>query len=533
MRGILLIIILCCVSLADAVATVTEDQEHIIESLGKMSEQELMSRGTEYADNQHYDTAFLYYNTVINKPVTKNNCAVMVKAMNRAAALYGRISDYRSAFNMLIRALSICDRYNLTEERSSIYNNIGNIYYSFGKYNLASDYYKKALVTNRDSSNTFSILNNLVNLSIKSGRTDSLQYWLGKCDEVNKREGGRHTHLILNSLAYMYQQEAAYDSAFCYYRLSLAESRKSACKVTEASVLSSMADLWLTRHVTDSARKYVKLSSDIARKNNLRTILADNMMLLARIEEAEGNLPAALTHFKHHYALRDSIMDASLFGEITDMQSIYETSKINRRIEQMEMERRIKERTIGYQRTLMSVGALVLLLAMGFLFFITASKRKLNRAYNVLMKKNIEIMELEEQERKAPEAVSETRKSQDAVWPQDMPEKIKTVMEDDSQICDPKFSIGRLSELVGTNRTYVSSFINSVEGKNFRSFLNEYRIRAAQRIFAHPDAAKYTIETVAAMVGFKSQSSFRDAFKDITGVTPGFYVKSLKSTHSV
>lgn len=523
-----ILIILFFLSLCSATAKTDDNRDRLIENLSRMSVQELMKHASEQTDNRHYDTALLYYSTILNKDAAPDNYALIVKVMNRMAAIYGNISDYRSAFSMLMHALELCDRHNLIDEKSSIYNNIGNVYYSCKKYGMASDYYKRALKTNRDTANTFLILNNLVNTGLGSGRTDSVQYWLGKCRDVNNRHGGKYTYLILNSMAFMHKQQSRTDSALHYYRSALLESRKAGSAVTEASVLSSMADLWLTEHKTDLARKYIAMSNDIAGRNNMRNILADNKLLEAGVEEAEGHATTALALYKQHYELRDSIMDTSLLGEITDMQSVYEISKVNRRMEQMEMEHRIKERTIGYQRALMTGGGLLLLLAIGFLVYISASKRKLSRAYKVLMKKNIEIMELEEPKSKTPN----TRKSYDANWPADMPQKIKDIMENDKVICDPKFTINRLSELVGTNRTYVSSFINSVEGKNFRTFLNEYRIRAAQRIFAQPDASRYTIETVAAMVGFKSQSSFRDAFKEITGVTPGFYVKSFKAQQS-
>jgi len=85
-----------------------------------------------------------------------------------------------------------------------------------------------------------------------------------------------------------------------------------------------------------------------------------------------------------------------------------------------------------------------------------------------------------------------------------------------------------LAELVQSNQNYVSLAINNALKKNFRSFLNSYRIREAQRLFSEPDAAKYTIDVVAFMVGFKSRNAFHDAFKEITGVSPKFYFKSVQ-----
>jgi AraC-like DNA-binding protein len=48
-------------------------------------------------------------------------------------------------------------------------------------------------------------------------------------------------------------------------------------------------------------------------------------------------------------------------------------------------------------------------------------------------------------------------------------------------------------------------------------------------LLLEPDATKYTIEYLAERVGFKSPNAFRNAFKDITGVAPNFYFKSLQN----
>lgn len=504
------------------------DSHH--KSLGTVKE--LMNRAASYDINHHPDSALIYYDMIANHPyeqsLTPEHRKLIVKALNRSAAIYGGMSDYRTAFRLLVQALTICDEYNLDSEKSDIYNNIGNIYYTFKKYPLANTYYRKALELNRSNSSTFMILNNLVNTGIRSGKTDSVRYWLRRCEKVDVASGGKYKYLILNSKAFMHSRACEYDSALKYYRLSLDESRKINSCVTEASILSALGELSFNKGDFSSALKYVAKSDSIAVRDNFKAIVADNRILLAQIREREGNLPAALKLYKEYYLLNDSILNISHLGEISDMQRVYEAAKTNRHIEQLGIEQEIREKTIGYQRALMWIGGTLLLLSIGFIIYILKQKRNLSTAYEVLMKKNLEIVALQDQDAGTPAVVDEP-KNQDAMWPADLPEKIRSVMDDEAMICDPKFTINRLSELVGTNRTYVSSYINSAEGKNFRTFLNEYRIQVAQRIFARPESAKYTVETVAAMVGFKSSSSFRDAFKEITGVTPGFYMKSIKA----
>ncbi|MEG2666540.1 MAG: helix-turn-helix domain-containing protein, partial [Bacteroidales bacterium] len=80
---------------------------------------------------------------------------------------------------------------------------------------------------------------------------------------------------------------------------------------------------------------------------------------------------------------------------------------------------------------------------------------------------------------------------------------------------------------VNSNSSYVSYTINNTFGKNFRSFINDYRIKEACRILAEEDMQKYAIESIAIMVGFKSKSAFNTIFKEVTGVTPSFYIKSV------
>jgi len=170
--------------------------------------------------------------------------------------------------------------------------------------------------------------------------------------------------------------------------------------------------------------------------------------------------------------------------------------------------------------------------------------RKLKTAYKVLFDKNVEIIELQNKipetsnndkdtlNRKlisAPENNNE--KSKKIVLPEPLQKellsRILAFMENTSQICNPDFTMERLSESIHSNHLYVSHVINNILKKNFNSFLNSYRIRESQKLFSDPNTSKYTVEFVAKTVGYKSRNSFNEAFKEITGITPGFYTKAL------
>jgi AraC-like DNA-binding protein len=264
---------------------------------------------------------------------------------------------------------------------------------------------------------------------------------------------------------------------------------------------------------------YIGLSNDVAKQNGFLKISSDNYLLLSKIEKSRGRNKSALDLYEKYASLKDSIFNVEKFGEINQLQRLYEISKTNNQIEQLVVEKQIKEKTIQYQKIIWIITLCVLLLVSMGLVFIYLQKRSLGIAYKTLFEKNIEIIDLKEHP--SEKNTDKYKKNMPEGEMQDeLLDKIFTIMEDIPVICDPKFSIDKLATLVESNNTYVSQIINNILKKNFRSFLNSYRIREAQRFFSAPDIAKYTIEAVALNVGFKSRSAFRDAFKEITGVSP-------------
>lgn len=113
----------------------------------------------------------------------------------------------------------------------------------------------------------------------------------------------------------------------------------------------------------------------------------------------------------------------------------------------------------------------------------------------------------------------------------DIYKRIITEISKPENYTRPDYNLNLLATEVGANVSYVSKAINVNGGKNFRSLLNEYRIReACQRL---SDADRYghlTLQAIAESVGFVSASSFIRAFKQVTGTTPSNYKKTGETT---
>ncbi|WP_369013124.1 helix-turn-helix domain-containing protein [Flavobacterium anhuiense] len=97
-------------------------------------------------------------------------------------------------------------------------------------------------------------------------------------------------------------------------------------------------------------------------------------------------------------------------------------------------------------------------------------------------------------------------------------EKLEKVMSEKSLYKNPNLTLQDLSQEINISSHQLSQFLNNNLGKNFTSFVNEFRISEACKIITSSD--KLTLESVGYDVGFNSKSTFFAAFKKHTGTTP-------------
>lgn len=87
---------------------------------------------------------------------------------------------------------------------------------------------------------------------------------------------------------------------------------------------------------------------------------------------------------------------------------------------------------------------------------------------------------------------------------------------------NPRLTIQDVAQALGTNRTYLSDYLNRTLGTTFYEYVNAFRVRAVAERLASP-ACTLTIEAVAESCGFNSASTFRRVFLRHYGCTPNRY----------
>ena len=89
---------------------------------------------------------------------------------------------------------------------------------------------------------------------------------------------------------------------------------------------------------------------------------------------------------------------------------------------------------------------------------------------------------------------------------------------------NPKLTLQDVASEIGTNRTYLSEYLNQVLNTTFYEYINEFRVGTACEILDSMSSDnKRTMQEVAEMSGFNSLSTFNRSFVKVKGVTPSRY----------
>ncbi len=109
-------------------------------------------------------------------------------------------------------------------------------------------------------------------------------------------------------------------------------------------------------------------------------------------------------------------------------------------------------------------------------------------------------------------------------------EQLEACMTADKLYLNPKLTLHDVCSAIGTNRTYLSDYLNNVLNITFYDYVNELRVKTACEIMdAMTPETRRPIVEIAEISGFNSISTFNRAFVKLMSTTPGQYAARKKS----
>lgn len=499
-----------------------------------------------------------------------------LRAANRVRAFVGvgdvmmRRCDYAGALDNYIQALMASEEIPSLPMAATIYKNIGNVYCCLNDYETGIDYYKKGLEICRNHPDPDVEKKLLVNLSGMITYTDAVADAEKYRMEVSRRYPPvTPEEVYLDGLmdGLLLKSKKRYNEAVGKF-LDMASfaAKENLEPRYEGSAYQELYVAYQAMGKPDSAIIYMERCRETAERNGLERMFPSVYDALSDYYSSKGNPEKSRLYRERYFDIRDSLMDDREFNAVKNVLFQYKAAKTADEISTLYKEKETKESIIRRQRmVLLSViaGACLLL---GALLIFHIQKRRITRSYRslyeidransrereamdernrecvrMLEERDAEIVRLKSMIDEAlpvePSGTDEQAKYKSSnlreIHRNRLAEAIAAVVENDrEELCNPEFSLERLARLVESNSKYVSQTINEEFGRNFNTYINDYRVKLACERLADTAYDSYKIKFIGESVGFKSQTTFTEAFRKHTGLSPSVYRKMAREERS-
>lgn len=514
----------------------------------------LMKMGETFNLRNSPDSALVCYSVVADRLRLHAGSVDDQQTLSRALTNMGYIYatffyDYTRALDLFQESLKVGSQCNYREDAAYIYLNIGGVY--LGCNNLygnnifvaeCREYLFKALsegLSLQQYEVALVAFLNMGQLFFEDHNTKDIQKALTLLENAKipaNTSFKTFTHCYADGLqAYI---KGDYDKAANTFSEATALTRPGSMHAARLELIA----LYAEARAQEAAGNYTEAIKTIdrmlvlAKKTGSSDDEANGYRLLSKLYNDTGNKALSREFLFQYLQKKDSTI---AMRDITMLSKIPLVNQLEDIKQQLTEERARKRRLL----ITACVVAMFLVMSAVYTVLLVRNRRKMKAYIKDLYRKNMELVRAEKRERMLREngtdlntdsnGTGHVKYASSTLTPEEIQHihtLIMQVMDDTEAITKPDFSLEKLSQRIGCQPRSVSQVINQTSGKNFRSLLNEYRIKeACLRLADTANYNSYTIEALAETVGFNSRSNFSVTFKKITGLTPAQFQKSALS----
>lgn len=517
-----------------------------------------------------YDVSLRNYKKTIRLLIDSDAMEFLPTILINMAQVYMREAMYDSAILYNEQAIALLQHPGAERELSAGYGNLGFVYKSMGNYTRAFDKYQKALELSKivDDPDMIAVdLNNIASIYSHWENYEMADDYFRQAIEIHKATGALDkAETAMNNLAFVLQKQGDYqgamllfreslaialslqrtgsvavkmanigslhfemgnlDSAVYYQKEALKLSRELGRRFSECSSLQSLAAIYVETNQPEQASYYLQQALSCATEIRANSLLEKVFLKKSELYEKQGNHSGALEAYRRHIAYRDSVFTQENKARLDQLQAVYQSEKQQHEIELLMKDKALNEARIKRNLIMnywLGSGLTILLIASAIVTWLLIQKSKANRK---LVEKSLQLIKNEEcvemnKSAKAQSVYSEMEKDR-------LIRELNQIIREEKIFAHQQLSMPELASKLNTNTTYLSKIINDDYGVTFPDFINQLRIKEAQKMFTAGKHESMTIEAVADTVGFRSRSAFNNAFKKFLGVTPSVFIKNVK-----
>jgi signal transduction histidine kinase len=257
-----------------------------------------------------------------------NDSSMRGRIYNNSAVANYWLGNSNEALNFYLNALEI--RKSLKDSLGviKISNNIGLIYQDWGLYNEAIEWHQEALTLAMDAEAYYDLSYTYANIgkcyeNLNDYNAALKNYRLGNENAIRANSTNKINSYLSGFFGSVYRRMNMPDSALFHFRKSLNYSHRINNTNRIAIAEYELGKTYFDIHQTDSAKKYITQSYNLATENYYPTLLKDNLFILAELAEDEGNTAEAYQFLKGATQMKDSLFNAEKISKFTDLQVKY------------------------------------------------------------------------------------------------------------------------------------------------------------------------------------------------------------------
>lgn len=505
--------------------------------LGNLSVSATKNIGHVFQSRGYQDSAVHYFVEATKLARQVGNKKKLASSLVSVGYARKSSGDYALAAQSFAEAIRIC------EELSDTFL-CGEAYSAFGVlYNLIQDNKKAITLLKKGASffksigekmNLYTVYANLAKIyAVDISEADSAFLYFRLAEEyVPESQQSKLDYIQLNHLGSLFLKLGQVDTALHYLQLAKRHPFNTDQSAYLESVFANLGVCFIIKNKRDSARYYLRQANELAlNRGNLEASIM-TLQQLIKLDTLKGNYRnASLRQFQ----LADMKEDLDLI----EASNVLAKNQIEKDLiiaefdfEKLEIENEAQKHMIDSQKFYLSIvaGFLGLLIVLSIILGIQNHEK--HKAYKKLVSKNKEILNLFTKTTKRgglepvyfdPEASFSDSSEDSSVL-----SKLNQIMVDEKRYLDSELNATSLATELGISRQSLSMLISAAFGVNFSEYINQYRILEAQRLLADEANRKYTIAAISNLCGFKTDRTFYNAFRSITGVTPTYYIEQLR-----
>lgn len=430
--------------------------------------------------------------------------------------------QYPEALELYIKAMAMAEKENNQKNYIACTGYIGNVYDTFGDNNSSLYYFTKGYNAAHKLGNNLLLSSFICNLIFCHTRMNNAQMARKYLEEYEKLKVAsdiiKHDYYGIYCRARVLNTEQRHDEAIREHRRAM-----------QYAIKNNMDSLYVLFQMSEIGNIYVRCGRNrealalgdscvaMARKIKSGELLVNAYKMLADTYAQTGNYDSAQHYRNLYFSLNDSVYNIKKFYKAR-----YTLSEYENRVHMNQVE--LLNERIKWQVYIITGVALFLILVSVLTLIIVRKNRRLVLAQRLLIEKTKAMEQSEKQNREILKQEIKTQATISDDNERKLLNRINEAMDNTDVISNPDMNLQTLAEIVESNTTYVSHVINANYNKNFKTLLNERRIREACHKLADRDHyANYTMQAIYQEVGYKNAASFIRAFKKVYGMTPSEY----------